>query len=103
MSTALDGAPALITGVAPEGKVAVTTELVARVVEGISVIGHAKAALESKGWRAGLAANRITVDDEVVAQYVPTAMTDYGQVGPSWTIYNVNGLPSTWIVGGGRR
>jgi hypothetical protein len=47
-----------------------TTEQVAKVVAGVSPIGVARNALEQVGWNATIAGNRITVNDEVAAQFI---------------------------------
>ncbi|MDT7761765.1 MAG: hypothetical protein QOC63_1185, partial [Mycobacterium sp.] len=46
-------------------------ERVAKVVSGFSVIGEARNALSAAGWTATIAANRITVDEDVLAQFIP--------------------------------
>jgi hypothetical protein len=42
----------------------------------------------------------ITVNTEVVAQWIPAKMTAYGVVDPSWVVYHTRGQQPMWIVGG---
>ena len=51
-----------------------TVEKVGRVLSGISRIGEARNALERAGWRATIAANRVTVNEEVLAQLIPATV-----------------------------
>jgi hypothetical protein len=76
-----------------------TVEQVARVVGGIPLIGWAHRALEAAGWHATIAGNRITVNDEVFAQFVPASAGQFGHINASWVIYLVAGTPPVWIVG----
>ena len=90
--SAVDAAPL-------EHEDALTAEQVAKVVCGISAIGAARNALESVGWRATIAGNRITVNGEVFAQFIPRHTGPVGGVEASWVIYRVAGAPPVWIVG----
>jgi hypothetical protein len=77
-------------------------ERVAKVVSGISVIGQARDALDAAGWTATITANRITVDDEVLAQFIPVIPANIGTVGPinaRWIIYSIARADPVWIVG----
>jgi hypothetical protein len=74
-------------------------ERVAKVVSGCSVIGEARNALSAAGWTATIAANRITVDEDVLAQLIPAKMGTFGQVSARWVIYSVAGTHPVWIVG----
>jgi hypothetical protein len=75
-------------------------ERVARVVSGISAIGEARNALDAAGWTATITANRITVDKEVLAQFVPAKVGSFGLINASWIIYSIAGTLPVWIVGG---
>ena len=74
-------------------------ERVARVVSGISVIGRARNALDAAGWTATIAANRITVAEEVLAQLIPAKVGTYGVINARWIIYSIAGTHPVWIVG----
>jgi len=82
-----------------EDQNAVTAEQVARVVAGIPAIGEACEALKKAGWRASIAGNRITVDDDVFAQFIGATAGVYGSVEARWVIYGIAGTPPVWIVG----
>jgi hypothetical protein len=77
----------------------VTAEQVARVVAGIPAIGEACEALKKAGWRASIAGNRITVDDDVFAQFIGATAGAHGGVEARWVIYRIAGTPPVWIVG----
>ena len=76
-----------------------TTEQVAKVVAGVSPIGVARNALEQAGWNATIAGNRITVNDEVVAQFIRATAGPSGGVDGRWVIYRIAATPPVWIVG----
>ena len=76
-----------------------TAEQVARVVAGIPAIGRACEALSSAGWRASIAGNRITVNDEVLAQFIGAGIGRAGGVDATWVIYAITGAPPVWVVG----
>jgi hypothetical protein len=76
-----------------------TVERVAKVVSGISVIGEACTALDAAGWTATTTANRITVDDEVLAQFIPAKVGTFGLVSARWIIYSIAEKHPVWIVG----
>jgi len=78
--------------------VTITAEQVAGVVAGIPTIGDACGALKNAGWRASIAGNRITVNDEVFAQFVGAAIGAAGGAA-SWVIYGIAGTPPIWVVG----
>jgi hypothetical protein len=82
-----------------EEEYAVTAEHVAKVVAGIPAIGAACAALKREGRRAGIAGNRITVDDEVFAQLMGATIGRYGAVEAMWVVSSIAGTPPVWIVG----
>jgi hypothetical protein len=69
------------------------TEQVAKMVAGISTIGHARNVLERAGWCATIVANRITVNEQIVAQFVVMNGKTW------WQVYTVTGTPPVWIVG----
>lgn len=98
-------AAASVTGTSPD--VMSTVERVAKVVSGMSVIGEARNALGAAGWTATITANRITVDDEVLAQLIPAKNGTFGLINARWIIYSITGADPIWIVGteesGGRR
>jgi hypothetical protein len=77
----------------------VTAGQVAKVVAGIPAIGQACEALRAAGWRASIAANRITVDDEVFAVLIGATSGTGGGVEARWVIYRIAGTPPVWIVG----
>ena len=85
----------------PEQDVETTqfVEQVAHVIADIPTIGWARRALESKGWHATIAGNRITVNYEVFAQFIAASMGQFGHVDASWVIYTVAGTPPVRIVG----
>jgi hypothetical protein len=76
-----------------------TVEKVGRVVSGISLIGEARNALERAGWHATIAANRVTVNDEILAQLIPATVGSFGAVDAYWVIYAIAGPRPVWIVG----
>ena len=76
-----------------------TVEKVGRVLSGISLIGEARNALERAGWRATIAANRVTVNEEVLAQLIPATVRSFGAVDAYWVIYAISGTRPVWIVG----
>ena len=76
-----------------------TAEQVAGVVAGIPAIGKACYALRKAGWRATIAGNRITVNDEVLAQFIGAAVGPAGRVDAMWVIYRIAGTPPVWVVG----
>jgi hypothetical protein len=84
---------------AQDAQSTLTVEQVAHVVAGIPLIGWAHRALEAAGWHATIAGNRITVSDEVFAQFVPASAGQFGHINASWVIYLVAGTPPVWIVG----
>jgi hypothetical protein len=77
----------------------VTAELVAKTIAGISTIGHARSVLERAGWRATIAANRITVGEEIIAQLIPAKTGTYGPITEHWIVHSLDGTPPVWIVG----
>jgi hypothetical protein len=89
------------TVVAPlqEDQDTLTAEQVAGVVAGIPVIGEACDALRNAGWRASIAGNRITVNDEVFAQFIGATAGAPGGVDARWVIYRIAGTPPVWVVG----
>ena len=76
-----------------------TVEQVGWVLSGISLIGEARNALERAGWRATIAANRVTVNEEVLAQLIPATAGSFGAVDAYWVIYAISGTRPVWIVG----
>lgn len=76
-----------------------TVEKVGRLLSGISIIGEARNALERAGWCATITANRLTVNEEVLAQLIPTSVGSFGAVDAYWVIYTISGSRPVWIVG----
>jgi hypothetical protein len=74
-------------------------ERVAKVISGMSVIGEARNALDAAGWTATITANRITVDEEVLAQFIPAKIGTFGLINARWIIYSIAGADPVWIVG----
>ena len=77
-------------------------ERVAKVVSGISTIGEARNALDAAGCTATIAANRITVDEEVFAQFIPAKAGSAGRIDARWVIYSIGEAHPVWIVGAER-
>lgn len=78
-----------------------TAEQVAGVVAGIPSIGKACEALTRAGWRASIAGNRITVNDEVLAQFIGAGAA--GGLGAAWVIYATVGAHPVCVVGAERQ
>jgi hypothetical protein len=76
-----------------------TAEQVAGVVAGIPAIGEARDALKKAGWRASIAGNRITVNDEVFAQFIGVTVGAFGGIDARRVIYRIAGTPPVWVVG----
>jgi hypothetical protein len=85
-----------------EDQKTVTAEQVARLLVGIPTIGEACEALKKAAWRVSIAGNRITVDDDVFAQFIGATVGARGSVEARWVIYGIAGTPSVWIVGAER-
>jgi hypothetical protein len=85
------------TMVAPPGEQAtmLTAEQVAAVVAGIPVIGRACDALKNAGYYARIAGNRITVNDEMFAQFIGAL----GNTDATWVIYTTGGAAPVWVGG----
>src|SRR5262245_43501479 len=78
-----------------------TAEQIAEIVAGIPVIGGARDALADAGWQTTIAGNRITIDDEVIAQFIACS-TQSGRTGDGyWVIFRIGATPPVWIVGAG--
>ena len=76
-----------------------TAEQVAGVVAGIPAIGWACDALKKAGWRASISGNRITVNDEVFAQFIGTTVGALGGIDARWVVYRIAGTPPLSVVG----
>lgn len=76
-----------------------TAELVAGIVNGVPSIGEACALLRKAGWHATIAANRVTVDDDVFAQFIVAPTGPHGRSEARWVIYRIAGASPVWIVG----
>jgi hypothetical protein len=74
-------------------------ERVAKVVSGFSVIGEARNALSAAGWTATITANRITVAEDVLAQFIPAKVGAFGLINARWIVYSIAGTHPVWIVG----
>lgn len=77
-----------------------SAERVAGLVAGVPLIGMARAALERAGCSATIAGNRISVNDDICAQYIPSRPSSTGAIDPYWMVYTLNGTAPVWIVGG---
>jgi len=75
-----------------------TVDRVAMVVSGMSVIGQARNALAAAGWSATITANRITVDDQVLAHFVPGRVGSVGRNHAHWAIYSAAGADAIRFV-----
>ena len=75
-----------------------TAEQVAAVVAGIPVIGKACDALKKAGCCARIAGNRITVNDELYAQFIGASVGSLGDTDATWVIYQIGGAP-VWVSG----
>ena len=95
--------PDVISGAVVEGlredRSALSAEQVAGMVAGIPAIGEACDALRKAGWRASIAGNRITVNDDVFAQFIAATVGARGGVEARWVIYGIAGTPPVWVVG----
>ena len=69
------------------------------MVTSVSAIGAARKALEQTGGSATLAGNRITVNEEVVAQFIAATAGAVGGSDGRWVIYRIAGKRPVWIVG----
>jgi hypothetical protein len=78
----------------PSDRVVITTEQVARTINGISAIGHARNVLERAGFTATIAANRITVNQEITAHLISANGNSW------WQVYTAHNRRPLWIVGG---
>ena len=76
-----------------------TAEQVAGVVAGIPIIGQACDALKKAGCRASIAGNRITVNDEVFAQFIGATVGALGGIDARWVVYRIAGTPPLSVVG----
>ncbi len=74
-------------------------ESVAKVISGVAANGHARNLLQAAGWAATIAANRITVDGAVEAQFIPAQVGRYGRVDARWIVSSTVGTDPVWIVG----
>lgn len=74
----------------------VSANEVADLIAGTSSIGYACAALRSAGWRATIAGNRITVNDEVFVHYAGVA----NELRAAWMIYAVADPTPIWVAAG---
>jgi hypothetical protein len=80
-----------------------TVEQVAGVVAGIPAIGKAREALIQAGWRASIAGNRITVNDEVFAQFIGAGTGLASSVDAAWVVSAIVGTTPVWVVGAERQ
>ncbi|AGB24296.1 hypothetical protein Mycsm_04039 [Mycobacterium sp. JS623] len=77
-----------------------TAERVAKVVSGLSAIGFASTALERAGWQTNIVGNRITVDADVIAQFLPAAVSAHGnRVAARWMVFSMTDAGPIWVVG----
>ena len=87
----------------PTEKIPPSAERVARVVEAIPAIGAACDALRKAGWRATIAANRITVEDAVFVQFIGTSVDALGDAHARWMVYGIAGTAADGMRGSPRR
>lgn len=66
---------------------------IAQAVAGIGTIGQAQQVLEAAGWQARITANHITVNQEVVADYVSINGSAW------WQVYACDGSLPVFVVG----
>lgn len=85
-----------------EQSAAAMVENVAHVVSGVSLIGVARDALRAAGHVATIAANRITIDDTVEAQFIPAEVGTYGLSDARWIVSPVAVATPVWVVGAER-
>ena len=76
-----------------------TIEEVAGIVAGYSILGEARNAVIAAGWDATIAANRITVGEDILAQLIPATIGTYGLISARWVIYSVAAARPVWVVG----
>lgn len=84
----------------PPAGARLSAETVAGLIAGVPLIGMARAALERAGCSATIAGNRITVNDEICAQCIPSSPSPTGAVDPYWVVHALSGAAPVWIVGG---
>lgn len=70
---------------------------VAKIVAAAPSIGYARHALETLGWRAVIAGNRITVNERVFAQYVGVLAASQGQA--MWMVHALEDATPIWVSG----
>jgi hypothetical protein len=80
-----------------------TAQQVARVVAGIPTIGKAREALIQAGWRASIAGNRITINDEVLANFIGAGVAGADRGETTWVIVTIAGTPSVRVVSAERQ
>lgn len=80
------------------GVMAVTTDQVADVLLDTLVIGKACEALRGAGWQTRIAGNRISVNDEVFAQYISAVVGRTGRRETRWVVYSVAGTAPMRVV-----
>lgn len=76
---------------------ALSAAVVAKIVAAAPSIGYARHALESVGWRAVIAGNRITVNECVFAQYVGVLAASQGR--PMWMVHALEDVAPIWVSG----
>jgi hypothetical protein len=96
-----DATSATVLALPRENPNMLAAEQVAKVVAGIPTIGEACDALRKAGWRAGIAGNRITVNDKVFAQFIGATVGGFGGIDARWVVNRIAGTPPVWIVGAG--
>lgn len=80
-----------------------TANQVAEVVVGNRTIGEACNALTRAGWRATIAGNRITVNEEVFAQYIGVSIGSADRRDATWVIYAPGHALSIWFTAAERQ
>lgn len=73
-----------------------TVNQVAEVIDGIRTIGEACNSLTGAGWRATIAGNRITINDEVFAEYVSVGVGSADNRDATWMVYALGRALLVW-------
>ncbi|KGI70046.1 hypothetical protein MJO55_24320 [Mycolicibacterium rufum] len=72
----------------------------ADIIAGINHIGKARDALRDAGFRAVIAANRITVDNEIFALFAGIGIDPVAGSYPRWLVYSVTAEPEEYLAVG---
>ena len=69
-----------------------TTELIAKTIAGIGLIGDARSALEAAGHPATISADRLNVEGSFEARLLSVNGLGW------WNVYSLDGIPPVWTV-----